>query len=158
MNFGESAATWESDKRYTSLNNDETRMDADGGTSIDQGINIPGSDLDARPGISSLALTESSGFGSPRYSNEHDSHVENALHPIRDPETCPIAPADVFGMSTIQVQRSSSRLWVRRGKAASQISQRSCLSQIECHPFLLLGHARKQIHKDMRLRSQPLKT
>jgi hypothetical protein len=36
---------------------------------------------------------ESSGFGSPHYSNDHDSLVENAYGSIRDSETCPIGPA-----------------------------------------------------------------
>jgi hypothetical protein len=36
---------------------------------------------------------ESSGFGSPHYSDDHDSPVENAHGSIRDSETCPIAPA-----------------------------------------------------------------
>ncbi|KAL2803111.1 hypothetical protein BJX63DRAFT_437269 [Aspergillus granulosus] len=93
-NFGESAAVWESDERYTSLNDDETRMDADEGTSIDQSVNKPASDSGPCPGTSSPALTESSDFGSPHYANEYDSLVENAHGSIRDPETCHIAPTE----------------------------------------------------------------
>jgi hypothetical protein len=81
MNFGESAAIWESDEWYTSLNDDETRVDADEGTSFDQCSNRPGSDLGPRPGIISLALTESSGFSSPYYSNDHDRPVEMLMAP-----------------------------------------------------------------------------
>jgi hypothetical protein len=91
--FGESAAIWEIDNQYTSLNDDETRIDANGRTNIGQCINRPASDFGPRTGISSPTLTESSGFGSPHYSNDHDSPVENAHGSIRDSETCPIAPA-----------------------------------------------------------------
>jgi hypothetical protein len=92
-NFGESAAIWESDDQYTSLNDDETRIDANERTNIGQCINRPASDFGPRTGISSPALTESSDFGSPHYSNDHDSPVENSHGSIRDSETCPIAPA-----------------------------------------------------------------
>jgi hypothetical protein len=92
-NFSESAAIWESDDQYTSLNDDEARIDANERTNIGQCINRPASDLGPRTsGISSPALMESSGFGSPHYLNDHDSSVENAHGSIHDSKTCPIAP------------------------------------------------------------------
>ncbi|KAL2802203.1 hypothetical protein BJX63DRAFT_132810 [Aspergillus granulosus] len=88
-NFAESAAVWESDQQYTSLNDDETRMDVDKGISIDQCIDRSASEFGPHPRISSP--TEISGFGSSHYSNEHNTPAENAHGSIRDPKTCPIA-------------------------------------------------------------------
>ncbi|KAL4862070.1 hypothetical protein BDV12DRAFT_190677 [Aspergillus spectabilis] len=90
--FAESAAIWGSDERYTRLNDDVTRLDADEGTSIEQSIDRRASEFGPRPGISSP--TGISGFGSPHYSNEHDSPVENAHRSLHDPNTCPIALAE----------------------------------------------------------------
>ncbi|KAL5332611.1 hypothetical protein BJX70DRAFT_392852 [Aspergillus crustosus] len=97
-NFAESAPIWESDERCTSLNDDVTRLDAGEGTSNEQSIDRPASEFGPRPGISGPAGI--SGFGSPHYSNEHDSPVENAHRSIHDPNTCPHSVAGAQGYAS----------------------------------------------------------
>ncbi|KAL2861019.1 uncharacterized protein BJX67DRAFT_317614 [Aspergillus lucknowensis] len=74
--FAESAVLWESDGLCTSLNDNETRMDANEETNNGQCVVRTASEFGRRPGISMLGLTE------------HGSPVENAHGSIRDPRTC----------------------------------------------------------------------
>ncbi|KAL2859799.1 uncharacterized protein BJX67DRAFT_33571 [Aspergillus lucknowensis] len=93
-NLAESAVLWDRGEECTSLNDGQTRMDADEGTSNGKCIVRSASQFAQHSGISSLGLVESSGFGSPQYSNDHDSPVENANGFIRDLDTCPITLAE----------------------------------------------------------------